>query len=71
MTAAGNAVRAVGHPTVTTLAKCEYDAIAERDDLTLGQQVGAVLGTAFLEFLGHVIVEAAADWADENRGARR
>jgi len=57
-------VRAVGHPTVTTLAKRGYEAIAERDDWTLGQQVGAVLGTAYLELLGHVAVEAAADWAD-------
>jgi hypothetical protein len=61
---AGKAVRAIGHPTVTTLAKIGYDAIAEREDLTLGQQIGAVVGTALLEFLGHVAVEATADWAE-------
>jgi hypothetical protein len=65
MTGAGRAVRAVGHPTVATLAKHRYDTIAERDDLTLGQQVGAVLGTVLLQFLGHVAVEAAADWIDD------
>jgi hypothetical protein len=65
MTAAGKAVRAIGHPTVTVLAKREYAVIAERDDLTPGQQIGAVLGTAFLQFLGHVVVEAAAEWIDD------
>lgn len=64
MVEAGKAVRAVGHPTVATLAKYGYEAIAERDDWTLGQQVGAALGLALLQVLGHLGVEAAADWAD-------
>jgi hypothetical protein len=64
MSAASRAVRAIGHPVVITLANRGYETIAERDDLTPGQQVGAVLGTAFLQFLGHVVVEAAAEWAE-------
>lgn len=66
MTAAGKAVRAIGHPTVAVLAKREYVAIAGRDDLTPGQQAGAVLGTALLQFLGHVAVEVMANWADSD-----
>jgi len=61
---AGKAVRAIGHPVVATLAKREYDAIVERNDLTAGEQVGALLGTAALQLLGHVVIELAADWAD-------
>lgn len=60
-------MRAIGHPTVATLAKrYGYDAIAEREDLTPGEQVGAVLATAVLQFLGHVAVEALADFADQD-----
>lgn len=61
---AGRAVRAVGHPFVAALAKEEYDRIVEREDLTAGQQAGALIGTAILQLVGHVVVEAAADWAD-------
>jgi hypothetical protein len=66
MTSAGSAVRAVGHPTVLTLAKKGYDAIAERDDLTPGQRTGAFVGAALLQLLGHVAVEALADWAERD-----
>jgi hypothetical protein len=66
MTGAGKAVRAIGHPTVAALAKNEYANIAERNDLTPGEQVGAVVGTAILQLLGHVAVEVVADWADSD-----
>jgi hypothetical protein len=65
---AGKIVRAIGHPVVAVLAKGEYDAIAERDDLTSGQQLGVVIGTAILQLLGHAAVEAAADWIDSREG---
>ena len=64
MPTAGTAVRASGHPLVVALAKSEYGRIAERSDLSPGEAVGAVLGTALLQFLGHVAVEVAADWVD-------
>ena len=67
----GNVVRAVGHPIVTVLAKHQYGRIAEREDLTAGQELGAVIGTAIMQFLGHVAVEAAAEWMDSGSRRRR
>jgi hypothetical protein len=61
---AGRAVRAVGHPVVAVLAKHGYSRIVEREDMTPGQQIGAAIGTALLQVLGHVAVEVAADWLD-------